>query len=281
MKVLQQVKIAISIGVILLTQACAQQLARPSVAEKLGIDPQADGNMRLAQASILGGDYQSAIRLYQRQIAKAPKNLTHHLKLAETLVNAGAYDEATQAYRKAIRVEPTSPAPWVGLGKISLRRAKPYEAFDHFLQASARDQQSSEALNGMAVSRDYQGRHKEAQTLYHQLLEQQPYDLQIKSNIGLSMALEGRSSQAIQYLLSFAATPNAPIQARHNLALAYALAGNSANAEDILRLDLGPSEVNSSKQYFEMIKSVMRCNRSNGCSFTQPFPAYQGPTSLQ
>lgn len=229
---------------------------------------QLNSNMQLAQASLAGGNYNSAISIYKDRLTENPKDFDLQLKLGETLLDANALDEASLAFKKACKLRDWSSKPFSGLARVALRQGQPRQAFDYFLKAASRDPSSRIALNGMAVSKDYLGLHNEAQELYRSLLLKNPEDLKVKSNLGLSMALGGSYDRAIKYLMSFASSPSAPPQARHNLSIAYGLAGELATAQKIQSIDLPSATVKKNMNYLGIMSRVLRCEETSNCNYS-------------
>jgi Flp pilus assembly protein TadD len=65
----------------------------------------------------------------------------------------------------------------------------------------------------------------------------------VQVNLGLSLALSGHASQAIDLLRPLALDGNAPARVRHDLAAAYALDGRTEQAAALIRPDMAADQV--------------------------------------
>ncbi len=121
----------------------------------------------------------------------------------------------------AVAVDAGSVAAQIGLGR-TLVRSDPHAAETHVLAAPAKQPDNVIALNTLGIARDLQGRHAAAQQAYHQALAIAPEMNDVKTNLGLSLALAGQGNQAVQMLQPIATAPDATAMKRADLAVALA-----------------------------------------------------------
>ncbi|TVR08321.1 MAG: hypothetical protein EA385_10375 [Salinarimonadaceae bacterium] len=101
-------------------------------------------------------------------------------------------------------------------------------------------------LSAQGTVADQRGDHARAQGFYEAALRIQPDEPSVMSNLGLSLALTNRLTEAEATLAKAAADPRADQRVRQNLALVYGLQGKFKEAETTLARDLTPTEVASS-----------------------------------
>jgi Flp pilus assembly protein TadD len=74
-------------------------------------------------------------------------------------------------------------------------------------------------------------------------LKQTPNDINIKSNLGLSLALGKKIKESINILLPLSQEASPSPNVLHNLAIAYALSGHVSKAREIFSKELNSQEV--------------------------------------
>src|SRR5262249_21779965 len=89
------------------------------------------------------------------------------------------------------------------------------------------------ALNNVGIARDLLGRHAEAQEAYRRALAVAPGAADVKVNLGLSLALTGNKSAAVEVLREAAAAPEAIHGRGKELTAALALAGDTVGAHQL------------------------------------------------
>ncbi len=217
-----------------------------------------ESSIQLAEASIEGGDYNTALHIYRRLAAGHPDDAELNRALGNALLAAGALDEAEQTYRMVAERNPDSLEAMVGLGRVYLAKSDGRNSIKAFNEALKIDPVSYVARNGLAVALDHLGKHNDAQKIYRKLLLTRPSDLMIKSNLGLSLTMSQRYYKAITLLTNVVTDPTAPAEARHNLALAYGLAGRSEVASELELISSSHSDVRGNLQYYELMRSALK-----------------------
>jgi Flp pilus assembly protein TadD len=218
--------------------------------------PGPEGALRLAEATLNGGDARAAIDLYQRAAAADPEATEPRLGLARAYLAVGALPEARDAFAAVAGREPIEAAR--GLGRVALAQGDPVEAKARFGEVLKADPGDVTALNGVAVALDLEGRHREAQRTYAKALELAPTNRAVANNAALSLVLAGDGAAAVARLRELADTPMAPAAARHNLALALGLAGDAAAARDLLEGELDPAALDSNLDFYRAARGPGR-----------------------
>ena len=217
--------------------------------------PSADGQLKLAQAALRGGDSSSALGILQQAVASDPGSVESRRALADAYYAAGAYPEAEQAYRELGAIPGGADASLLGLGRTALARGDLPVAIARFEQARRAGPQNLQAINGLAVAYDLSGRHREAQALYTAILAQDPTNRGAVNNLALSLALAGEPTAAIKRLSSLVYGPAVVPQARHNLALALGLAGDEEGARSLLGRDLARGAIEDNLAFYRLVRT--------------------------
>jgi len=210
----------------------------------------------LADAMAAQGKYDAAIPLYRRAHTLHPRSAGPLFGLGTSLAALGANSEAAEALQAAHDRSEKDPAITAKLADVYMAMNRPELALPLYEQALVRDPSNAAALNGKAVALDATGDHSGAQTAYEAGLAAHPDNLKLESNLGLSLALNGNSGEAVQMLEDVATDPKAGPSERQNLALAYALAGRDDDASKIASIDFDPVTVDENLAYFSEIKSM-------------------------
>jgi len=216
--------------------------------------PEPANTLRLAEATLNGGDAAAAIRLYRRAAAAEPGAIAPRLGLARAYLAVGALPDARDAFAGLTRRAPLEAAR--GLGRVALAQGDPAAAKARFAEVLNARPDDVTALNGIAVALDLEGRHQEARRTYAKALELEPTNRAVANNAALSLALAGDSREAVARLRQLADTPMAPEAARHNLALALGLAGDEAAARELLETELDPAAVASNLDFYRAARGL-------------------------
>jgi Flp pilus assembly protein TadD len=239
-----------------------------------------DAFIKAAQAAAGAGDVNSAVAYYRRAAESAPKDPAPLAALGDLMARSGNLGGAVEAYRAAAA---RAPADWrydLELGRLALRLNRPQDALAHF-ETVRREHPEPAAWNGLGVCYDLMGDHTRAQGAYAEGLKAAPGDATLRNNLGLSQALAGQFPEAIATLTALASSPQASSRYRLNLALAYGLAGDDEKAAAAAREDLGQSDIDSNRRYYQTLRAlgdrarseaILGAGTSNG-----PTPISQGP----
>lgn len=199
------------------------------------------------------GDTASAINIYKSALDKNPPHkLPLYLKLGEAYVNAGQLDEAKKVYEEAL--------PWdeedevkKQLARLYISTGQPDAAIPIFEGIVLVRKDDVMALNGLGVAHDVRGEHQVAQEFYRKALIIYEKNDEVKSNLGLSLAFEGRYEEALKWLQPIGERLSATPKQRHNLALAYALSGDQEKAAELYAKDMGKSDVDKNIYAIRMV----------------------------
>ena len=112
---------------------------------------------------------------------------------------------------------------------------------------------SAAGHSGLGIALDLQGRHGEAQAEYRKSLALADSDA-TRANLGLSLAMSGDATGAVEMLRPLASDPAASAKVRHNLAFALELAGDRRGAERALGPDLPRNEVAEALSGFDAFR---------------------------
>jgi Flp pilus assembly protein TadD len=203
-------------------------------------DPEQDGLVRAGDRVSAAGDPSSAINVYKSALEKEKNpssRLPLYIKLGEAYMNAHRLDEAKQVFEEALPLDENNEVKRQ-LGRLYLSAGQSDDAIATFDSIIKRQKDDVHALNGLGVSYDIKGQHSRAQEYYHKALLTHEDDDQVKSNLGLSLAFEGRYDDALKILQPIGESLGATPKQRHNLALVYALSGDRTKAQELYAKDM-------------------------------------------
>jgi Flp pilus assembly protein TadD len=232
--------------------------------------------IRLGDASRAAGDRTTAISFYHRATLAAPEDLALQIEIGFTLHELGAFAEADGAFRRALVVAPRNADALRGLGITLVARDMPRHAMENFTAAIAAGG-DSRAYNALGVARDMIGDRGAAQKAYAAGLRDDPENLTLLNNLGLSLALSGRLDEAIEVLGRVAANANATPRHRQNLALAYGLAGRPDLAADVSNNDLALRDVQNNLGYYAWLREQPTGDTSVSTVLSSPAPGGDMP----
>ena len=184
-----------------------------------------------------------------------PKDVYAQMGLARSLAAIGQYKQATETLEKVLAKREHTGA-LRELGKIYLVDNQPDKCIDAYSRVIHKDASNIPALNGMGVCYDIKGNHKEAQALYQRALALAPDHWGVKSNMGLSLVLEGKYDTGVKLLASAANRPDATPKDRQNYAIALGLTGDLEQAAQFLSIDLTNTDVRKNLAMFHIYKQA-------------------------
>ncbi|MEE8271747.1 MAG: tetratricopeptide repeat protein [Alphaproteobacteria bacterium] len=211
--------------------------------------------VRLGDHTLSRGDVASAIAMYRRAHAADQTELLPLLKLGSALASFGSYDEAAGAFRAALSIDPINVEALRGMGNAYLALNEPDLALPN-LEAAIAIRPDPRASNSLGVAYDLLGRHDEAQEAYGRGLAVTPADLDIATNMALSLSLSGMHDDAVRLMRRTATAPSATARHRQNLALVYGLADRAVEARAVARLDLGEAAVEQNMAFYAMLQRI-------------------------
>jgi Flp pilus assembly protein TadD len=190
----------------------------------------------VAKAALDSGAPELALRVADLELAKKPNDASALVARGDALYALGRRDQAQMAYRAAIKIDPEASAAQVGLGR-TLAQSDPRAAETAFLAALSREPDDVIALNNLGVVRDLQGRHADAQAAYSHAISVAPTSADVQINLGMSLALSGRTTEASRLLRGMASDPGVTQVWRKELVKALTLAGDGEWARQELPID--------------------------------------------
>lgn len=212
--------------------------------------------LRAAEMARQRGDLPQAIHDYRDIIKDCVNCEKAYVGLGAALLDANAVDESKNTFDKAIALYPQSAEAYAGLGAVYLVIDQPENAMRSFETALRLNTCLPKALNGYAIALDLMGDHQGAQANYRAAMEQSPNNLSYESNLALSMALAGNTTEAIHILERLSRSPQATPRVRQNLSLAYGLAGDMKMARNVGTVDLSSDSVRNNISYMEAVRQT-------------------------
>lgn len=213
--------------------ATQQTAVRPieTVMDQAALDA---GELRIAASALQSGDINVARSLYQDLTRSHPDVPDIWLGLGDTYFLSGEFEAAQAAYTHAEQLDPTQLGAKLALARVDVRLRRLDQARDRFQSILASRPNEAIALAGLGVVYDMQGQPGLAQETYRKGLAIHPGDEALRTNLGLSLALNGKPREAVNILLGHSGVTGALPQTRDNLALAYGVLGREDAAEHIL-----------------------------------------------
>jgi Flp pilus assembly protein TadD len=207
-----------------------------------------EGDIKLA-----AGDATAASAFYEEALKRNPQDAQARAKLGDSKLALGQAQAAVAQYRQAVESSPSSREVLVGYGRTALKANDPDAAIDAF-QRAVLVEPTPQNYASLGAAYDLKGDHKNAQTAYRQGLRLAPQNLNLRNNMGLSLALGGDIEAGVNVLQSVVIEPNATAQHRSNLALVYGLAGRENPAKRLLERDLTPAQVSRNLEIYRKMR---------------------------
>ena len=217
--------------------------------------------VRIADSMNDSQDYLTAVKLYRQALDMDPKDIDAQMGLARSLAALGHYKKAIDTLEK-ILVKREHPGILQELGKLYLVSNKPKECIDAYSRVIHKDGQNVAAMNGMGVCHDIEGNHKTAQQWYQKALALAPENSGVKSNVGLSLVLEGNYGEGVPILSRLADRPEATQRDRQNLATALGLSGDIEQAAQLFSIDLRKEDVRRNLAMFHVYQKAEKAPKT-------------------
>jgi len=208
------------------------------------IDNAKSRDLKIADDELATGNPAIALKLMQKYYAHASDDVP-------TLVRMGQADSALERnamaqifFDKALKIDPSSDAARMGLVRIELK-TDPHKALrdiEIFAKSRPRD---AKLLSDLGVAYDLCGYPGEAQDTYRRAMNEDPTLLAAQANLGLSLAMNGKPQEGLEFLKPLAFSSDSTKKIRQDYAIAEVLAGNEDAARKILGVDLQAKDVES------------------------------------
>ena len=228
-------------------QTPAQTPAQPAAAAQQPTQAQAQAQVRKAtpeqraQAERLDPLARSVF--WSREAQVDPRDAEAGVKLAASLRALGRYDEAAQAAGQVLILDPRNVEALIETARAHVAKGQGFYAVEPLTQAQSLAPRDWRVPSLLGVAYDQVSRFEDARAAWAQALQLSPDNPAVLTNMALHYAAQGDVARAETLLRTAAARPGATLQTRQNLALVLGLQGKTAEAEQILRRDLPPEQV--------------------------------------
>lgn len=169
----------------------------------------------------------------------SPEKAFQWAKKAEQAIAKGKTDRALQFAEMAVQAEPQNASYRGLLARVYMAKGRFVSAERTLMDVMELGQVDSRTVISIALSRIAQGNTETAVAL----IDSQRAILPV-SDYGLTLALAGRSGEAINILTDAVRNDSASSRTRQNLALAYALDGRWRDARVMASQDMAQDDVN-------------------------------------
>jgi Flp pilus assembly protein TadD len=205
--------------------------------------------IRIADSSFEAENYQPALDLYLRAYKKKPDDATLE-KIAVTFKRMGNAQASYQAYAMLHQKNPKNSLYLKNLAQAAFY-AEDFQASQKYYQDLLQMDASDGNHLGAGVVEDVLGNHDAAQDHYRQVIQHSPRNLNAKNNMGLSLLLQGKVTEAESTLKALTQRADSEPRFDINLALVYGVSGKSGQAQPLLEKYLSQDQVASTLQFYQ------------------------------
>ena len=181
------------------------------------------------------GSVTKAVEIYQRLVARWPKNAELYHDLAVAATAAGMPAEAIRAEQASLALQPTNAAASNGLGLLLIQSGKSAEAVTAFERAVQDDPSNASYWMNLGNARRESGDAARAEQAYRTALDRDPRSPDAANGIGVLLVQQHRAPEAIRWFEQALAGSPRFVEARLNLGIAYQETGNRDKAIEIYR----------------------------------------------
>lgn len=237
---------ALLLATALLLSACAGQAPEvpASQAAALSEPSEVSGSLaRLGDFMNTRGDRATAIALYQRA-ALQTDDIVELVQIARALTTAGAPKDAITTLRRATSLHPTNAYALGELGTLLLADGQVASAAEVLQRASTHASSGNKprTFRLLGVAYELGGQPEQAQGAFREGLEIDPDNLDLLSNLALSLSLSDKHEDAVIIVRAFPGAPGATVKHHRNMVLVLALAGMEKEAAQTGVSLIGPTE---------------------------------------
>jgi Flp pilus assembly protein TadD len=237
---------------VVLLAGCTGHQTSSSAGVASGGSPVGPNTLNVADAAIAGGDPTMALSVSQSVLEQHPDDADAMIHEGDAYYALGRCPASEAAYRRALGQDPKSSVAETGLARCLLK-TDPAAAEQALEAAVADDPGNADALNDLGIARDLQGNFAGAVDPYQKALLANPGLTSAEVNLGLSLALSGNGTAALQYLGPLATGQGATPKIREDYAAALVAAGRNDEARQVLAIDLPGDQVNAALQGFASV----------------------------
>jgi Flp pilus assembly protein TadD len=217
---------------------------------------QESNSLRLARATLAGGDMRSAERIYLDAVRQSTGSIEPHLALADLYERTERPSLAVSVLEDAVLLKPDNGDAWLKLANAQINDHHASKALKSVTSAESFSPAEPRVYNTKGVALDSLGRYEEAQTAYEQAIRLDPSESHyIQNNLALSHIMSGNYTKAIRILEPLVAAPNASATVRQNLALAYGLKGDTEKALAFNLKDLPEDKAKENIEFYKQYAS--------------------------
>ena len=186
------------------------------------------------------------LRDYAEQLGRRfdsdPGQKNVSIAYSKALRALGRYHEAASVMQVAAVKSPEDFDVLGEYGRALADDGQLAQAKDVLTRAYAPERPDWRILTAQGTVADRLDDHVGAQDFYHRALQIEPNDAATLSDLGLSLALSKNLPEAEQVMRQAVAAPGATVQIRNNLALVLALEGKFVESQRVAEQDLSPAD---------------------------------------
>ena len=216
---------------------------------------QAAQMVRMGDYALAQGDRVTAASLYEQALSVDPDASEALDRLGRIQEQVGASVSAVETYRRAVERAPNDPEALRRLGNALIAQTYPERAMTYLQQSLAIDD-TPQVRNSLGVALDLIGQHGLAQEQYRAGIGDVTADLDLRSNLALSLALDGDYAGAVALAGEVTRDGTATSRHRQTFALVLGLAGQMDEAEAVAHMDLAPALVAANLDYYQLLRSI-------------------------
>ncbi|MFD2184654.1 tetratricopeptide repeat protein [Rhodoplanes azumiensis] len=194
-------------------------------------------------------EWRREAEIYGTRYRADPSDAASAMGYARALTATDQRAQAVSVLEQASLRNPKNQALLGAFGRALADVGRYEQALEVLGRAHSPDRPDWRILSAQGTVLDQLGRHKQAQAYYTTALKIAPNEPSILSNLGLSYALDKNLAEAEATLRRASEQPNADPRVRQNLALVVGLQGRFADAEQIAKADLPPTEAAANVTY--------------------------------
>ncbi len=174
-----------------------------------------------------------------------PQSVRNAVVYARLLDSAGNKSAVIKVLETTLTHNPQDAKLIAYLGKELILSGRAKAGIEQLNKAVAAGENNWKVYSALGSAYDQTGEHQNARNAYQNALAQQPQEVSIHNNIGMSYILEGNLKQAEASLRAAQKLPDGEFNQtlRQNLALSVGLQGRFQEASEIASRDLPPEQV--------------------------------------
>ena len=191
------------------------------------------------------GSAAKSVEIYQKLVARWPKDAGLYHDLAVAAVAASMPREAMRAEQASLALQPTNAAASNGLGLLLIEAGKPADAISAFERAAQDDPSNASYWTNLGNARRDTGDAARAEQAYRTALDRDPRSPDAANGIGVLLVQQHRAPEAIRWFEQALAGSPRFVEARLNLGIAYQETGNRDKAVEAYRRVLAEAPAES------------------------------------